>query len=333
MGFRLVLDQRLQLMECPFVQSASHLFACAYPFSNVGQIFHYDRSYLGLKSLLNNVFAHDVVRMLDTARFLARDFLQQLFGRLRTVGLQLAPFRQKLMSIVADLASAIEFTAACSSENIFTKVHAHDAGLLVGGRVGQIQDQIQVPTALLKKKLGFLVDSLGKIGLLKQTHLHFNTNAPLQGIQRKRCPLNRVGPFIKMDASILVELDDWYRLTLQNALGFVRLTDRKNGVTNHLGAQRTRGSYLGVAQVMEGNSVPTPIFDGKWNDLIASGLEGISQAGQQIRLLLSRLQLDANGSFHRAKNCANLLFYSQTKTRGQRFLSALKSRVSALSIG
>jgi hypothetical protein len=84
---------------------------------------------------------------------------------------------------------------------------------------------------------------------------------------------------------------------------------------------------------MEGNSVPTPIFDGKWNDLIASGLEGISQAGQQTRLLSSRLQLDANGSFHRAKNCANPLFYSQTKTREQRFLSALKSRVSALSIG
>ena len=107
MDFRFVLDQRLQLMECPTVKAASHFLARSNPFADMSQLFHNDRSRLSVYCLLNDLFAHYVVGMLDTARFLARDFLQKLFCRCRTVGLQAAPFRQKFMSFMADFSSAI----------------------------------------------------------------------------------------------------------------------------------------------------------------------------------------------------------------------------------
>ncbi len=74
MSFRFVLNQRLQLVESPFVKSTSHFLACSYPFSNMGQIFHYDSPCLYLNRLLNDLFAHLVIDMLDAAGFLARDF-------------------------------------------------------------------------------------------------------------------------------------------------------------------------------------------------------------------------------------------------------------------
>jgi len=323
MGFGFVLNQRLQLMEGPSVKTAAYFFARPNPLSDIGQIFHNDCSCVRLYRLLDNLLAHYVIDLLDAAGFFARDLLQKLFGRLSAVGLKTAPFRQKFMSFMTDFSSAKKFSAARCSKNVFTKIYSYYALFLANRLIWQIQDQIEVPVSLPKGKFGFFGDSLRKIRLLKGTHLHFNTHSTLQGIERKGISLQGIGSFIKMDTSIFVKSDNRHILTFHNAFVFIRLTDGKNRIANHLGPQ-LRGSPDGsVANVMEGNTIPTSMLDCKRDNLIATTQKFISQRLKLIRLFFSQFKLYADSPFHRAKNYANRLFYTQPNIEERQFLLAI----------
>ena len=301
MGFGFVLNQRLQLMEGPSVKTASNFFAGPNPFSDIRQIFHNDCSGIRLYSLLNHLLAHYVINMLDTAGFLARDFLQKLFGRLRIVGLKTTSFGQKFMSFMTDFSSAKKFSTARCSKNVFTKIYSYYAFFLANRLIRQIQDQIEVPVALPKGELGFFGYALRKIDLLKGPHLHFNTHSPLQGIERKGISLQRIGSFIKMDASVFVKTNHWYILAFHNALVFIRLTDGKNRIANHLGSQLRGGPDRSVANVMEGNTIPTSMLNCKWNNLITTLQKLISQRLKLIRLIFSQFKFYTDGPFHSAE--------------------------------
>jgi hypothetical protein len=66
-------------------------------FTNIGQIFQYNHSNILSYSLFNDLPAHFMVNLLHTARLSTRDFLLQLFCRLRTVGLECAPFGKEFI--------------------------------------------------------------------------------------------------------------------------------------------------------------------------------------------------------------------------------------------
>ena len=316
MGFGFVLNQRLQLTESPSVKTASYFFARPNPLSDIGQILHDDGSCIRLYRLLNHLFTHYVIDLLDTACFLARDFLQKLFRRLRSVGLQTAPFRQKLMSLMTDFSSAKKFSAAGCSKNIFAKIYPHYAFVLANRLIWQIQNQVEVPVPLSKGKLGFFGNPLRKISLLKGAHLHFNTHSPLQGIEGKKISFQGIGSFIKMDASIFVKSDHWHVLAFHNAFVFICLANGKNRIANHLGSQLRRSPDRSIANVMEGHTIPTSMLNSKGNNLITSIQKCISQRRKLIRLIFGQSKFYANRSFHRAKNYANRLFYTQLKYRG-----------------
>ncbi len=143
-----VLDQSVQLVKCPSVKTAPHFFVCPNPLTNIRQVFQHNRSCLGAYGLLNNLFAHLVIDMLDAACLFARDFLQQLSRRLRTVGLQAAPLGQKRIACVANPSSSKKFSATRRSEDVLPKVytrHSLEGNLLW---IREIKDKIEIPVSL-----------------------------------------------------------------------------------------------------------------------------------------------------------------------------------------
>lgn len=333
MAFGFILNQGLELLERPSVKTAPYLFPCPYPLPDVRQIFHDNRTYLCSYSLLNNLFAHFMIYMLNTTSLFTRDFLQQLFCRLRTVGLQAAPLGQKFISLVADVSSTKELSTAQRSKNIFTDIYAHYTAICANGLIRQIQNQIEIPFTLFTDQFSFFRNSLIKMRLLKQAHFHFNANSSLQGVKGKKFSLNRVSSFIKMDTPIFVKMDRWNRLAFKNGSALVSLADRKNSVTNHLGAELRRAPYFGITKIMQSYPIPASMFNSKRNNTIACHQKSVLQVREQLRLVFSCLKLYANGTFHRAKNYANILFYLQPRLEERRFLPVLKDRVSAPSKG
>src|SRR5579863_8244541 len=101
----LIFNLRLQLKIRPPVEPGSNPFTGFNSAADVFQVFEDNYPCLLFNGFLYNLFAHLMVDLLHTASFFTRDFLQQLFCRLRTVGLKASSFGKKLVSFVTDLAS------------------------------------------------------------------------------------------------------------------------------------------------------------------------------------------------------------------------------------
>jgi dienelactone hydrolase len=82
-----------------------------------------------------------------------------------------------------------------------------------------------------------------------------------------------------------------------------------------------------------GHGINIPNLPIKWDNLVAYSKKLISQCLQKVRLSFRCQKLYADGSFHKAKNYANRLFYTQRNTEERQFLPALKDWVSLPSIG
>jgi hypothetical protein len=166
---------------------------------------------------------------------------------------------------------------------------------------------------------------------LEAPHLHFNTNPSLKSIERKGVSFQEVGSFIKMDASVFVKSDHRHVLALRNAFVFICLADGKNHIANHLRSQPRGSPKWSIANVMEGNSIPTAMLDCKRDCLVTRAQKLISQRLELIRLIFGQLKFYANRPFHRAKNCINRLFYLQP-TEERQFLPAMNDWVSLPSL-
>src|SRR5271170_571064 len=332
MRLRLVFQKHLQLVKRPAVQTGSCTSASFDPFANIFQIFKNDDSCVDSKSFFHNLFAHFMIHLSHPARFSARDCLQQLFCRLRTVGLKPAPKGEKLISLIADPASANQLTAAHCSGIIFSEVYPKQCWVLAQYWIGKIQNKVEIPFAFFTNQFRFFMDSFYKIGLLKLSDTHFYFNTLIQGVQRKRVAFNRIGSFIEVHTRALAKQDFWNFFAFIDIPIFICFADSKESVADHLRAQRGLLSDFRVTKVMQGDAIPTPIFYRKRNDLIASFDKSLSQSEKLLMLLGANFKFDRNSAFHKTKRIFATLFKFNRK-RGARFLPALKDGVSACQLG
>lgn len=311
------------------MKTASHSFAPFDPLPNVGQALQDKYTCLDIECFPDDLLADCVVDMLDTAGFFARDFLEQLSSRLRTVGLKLAPFCEKLVSFVAGLAPTKEFSAAGCSEYVFPYVDPEPQIVSKGYRMGELDDQVEVPDPLFTDQLCLSKLSLRKKALLKQPHGHGDLDSPLECVKRKNPFRDRIGSFVEVDAFPLVKPNRGDFRIFRKSFCFIGLANRKNCVANHLRSKGKTGPHVRVGQVMQGHPIPAAILDHNRNKTVANR-EKLLSKGQKLRLLLwSRLQFDADRPFHVAKSVSNNHYIHNSKE--QRFLPTLKDRVSALS--
>lgn len=308
--FGFVLDHGLELAKAPAMESAPHLPTRLDSLADVGKVLQYDDSCSLSNCLLDDLFADFVVNLPNMAHLFTRDFLQQLFCRLRTVGLQSAPFGKIFASFMADLASAKEFSAACGSKDVFSDVYSEE-GCFVGKRnIGKVKNEVEVPSSLSEDKFGLLVEALREIVLLKRPHAHGDSDAFPEGVKGKGIAPDGVGTLIEMDAAVCVEADGGNGLFFRDGSIFVSPAHRENGVADHLRAQKRRGTDFFVDEMVEGDAVPAPMLNYRRNNLVARSQVGFAQSQKFLALLICHFKTYADGAFHWLKRMvfANFIF-------------------------
>ena len=247
----LVLDKRLELSKSPTVQTGAHPFSRPNPLSDIYQVLQHNYACLLLNRLLDDLFAEFVIHMSHTTSFSARDFLQQLFCRLRTVGLKCASLCKKLISFMADLASATKLFGTCCKNVVFSQVDTQKILTWLKRRIGKVQNQIEVPSSFFTDQFPLFRNSLREVSPLERAKLQRHFDSLAQSVQGNRLAFNRIGPLIKMDASSLTKTNGRDGFVRKNGFGRVGFANRINRVADHLGAKRRSTTHFFIHKVMQ----------------------------------------------------------------------------------
>src|SRR6266513_2320120 len=144
--------------------------------------------------------------------------------------------------------------------------------------------------------------------VIPEDHRHPHT--PLQGVERDRFALERIGAVVEMDAGA-VKRQGWDRRVLggvsQSRLRAIRLTHREDGVARHLCAQRSLLSQCSVTELMQGDPIPTARSLHQWYEPIAGIGVGGAQCTQSDGLLRRHVQSNAGGAHHALSPVRDLL--------------------------
>src|SRR5690242_7706498 len=173
-----------------------------------------------------------MIDMFHASAFFARDFLQQLSCRLRTVGLKGTALCKKFISFAADLASSADFSSACCKNVILSQINSEQTLYFFSRRIGKIQHKIKISFSLFTNQLPFFGYSSRKVGFLEGTPFHAHFNAFIQSVQRDGFSLNTVGSFVKMDTFALVKDNFRHLFFRQNRFCFVSLAHRKYSIAD-----------------------------------------------------------------------------------------------------
>jgi hypothetical protein len=134
-----------------------------------------------------------------------------------------------------------------------------------------------------------------------------------------------------MDASPVVKTNQRDVFTLSNPLIFIGLTDRENGIANHLSPQLRSIADLLVTQIMQCNTIPTAIFNSNGHNAIASSKISIAQLEKLLALLFMSFEFYAYSSLLHKRDIMVKYYFNYNPNREQRFILAFKDRISALS--
>src|SRR3984893_18503136 len=239
-GTGLVLNKAPQLPERPAVQPCAHAPACPKAIADVREVLHHDRGRANASGLFENRLARFVVDVFDTPPFLAGDLPESLSRTLAAVGLEATTQGQMLITPMAQCLSAPDPARAGGGESIFPDIHAyHWAGChryAVGGGHGEIEK----PLPCAKHQFRFLRPAARQDLSLVIPEDHRHPHASLQGVERDRLALERVGAVVEMDAGA-VKRQGWNRHVFadapQSSLRAIRLAHREDGVARQLRAQ------------------------------------------------------------------------------------------------
>ncbi len=311
LGF--VLDKHLELTKAPPVQPGPESFSSLDPLADVSQVFKYNHSCLLVYRFLNDLFTEFMVGMSHTAPFFARDFLQQLSCRWRTVGLKDTPFCKKLISLMADLASAKNLSTAGCKNVILPQIHSQKIFTLLKGWIGKIQNKVKIPFSLFTDQLALFWDAFQKALFLKGAKSHLNLDSFSKCIKRNGLTLDCISPFIKMGASSLAKDNQRNFFLRKNSLSLISFTDRKDGIADHLRSQRRAFSNLRIDEGMESISIPAPIFSSNSSNLVAGRKIGLLQLQKFFTLLKGCVQSDADRSLHGQKLSLEFILFSTLK--------------------
>src|ERR1700694_2103402 len=124
-GKGLVLDEALQLPECPAMQPCAHAPTCAEAIADVREVLHHDHRRANASGFLENRLAVFVVDVFDTPQFMAGARPESLKRTLAAVGLETTTQGQMLITPMAQCLSAPDPARAGGGESIFPDIHAH----------------------------------------------------------------------------------------------------------------------------------------------------------------------------------------------------------------
>src|SRR5882762_2385038 len=259
-GTGLVFDKALQLPERPAVQPCAHAPARPKAIANVREVLHHDRGRTNASGFFQNRLARFVVDVFDAPPFLAGDLPESLSRTLAAVGLEATTQGQMLITPMAQCLSAPDPARAGGGESIFPDIHAHHGAGCHRFGVGRLNDEIEKPLPAAKHQFRFLRQAARQDLSLVIPEDHRHPHASLQGVERDRLALERVGAVVEMDAGA-VKRKGWNRRVLGDAspssLRAIRLAHREDGVTRHLRAQRRLPPHATVAELMQGDPIPT----------------------------------------------------------------------------
>src|SRR3569832_2014403 len=174
---------------------------------------------------------------------------------------------------MTDLATIDNFSTAKGSDNILSEVDTDSGIILFPWSIRQIENEVKIPSPFFTDQFAFFRDSFRKILCLKRPHLHFNLNPSFQGVKRDHVAFDRIGPFVKMNTAVFAKLDCRNNLIFDNASIFISFADGKDSIAGHLGSKPRVRSNFSIREVMQGNTVPTPMLHHKRNKAIASCME------------------------------------------------------------
>src|ERR1700674_3985408 len=297
----LVLDKALQLPECPAVQSCAHAPTCPKAIADVREVLHHDRGRTNASGFLENRLARFVVDVFDTPPFLAGDLPESLSRTLAAVGLEATTQGQMLITPMARCLSAPDPARAGGGESIFPDIHAHHGAGCHRFAVGRRNDEIEKPLPAAKHQFRFLRQAARQDPALVMPEDHRHPHASLQGVERDRLALERIGAVVEMDAGA-AKRQGWNRRVLgdasQRSLRAIRLAHREDGVARHLRAQRRLLPQAPVTDLMQGDPIPTARgLHQRYEPIAAVGV-GRPQCTQSGGLLRRHIQSNAGGTHH-----------------------------------
>ena len=271
----------------------------------------------------DNLYCYTVVHMANRTLLSARDMPQALLENLCFEGVACVP---KIGLFCSKSPSSKQLPCGGSGQNIFAQIYPDSLARLYERHIGQIQDEVEKPSFALSNKFGFFDFAQIQKFFVKRTDFKLNADPFLQGKKRKNLSFQRVGPLIEVDRAPIFKKDGpGVFKGLQCLGGF------GNCVAAHLSAQFREFFSQGIiAQVMQSN--PISFLFGQRNSCRSVACSGklILQSSQRLSFAFSNDKLDRNSAFH-AKKYMAVKNYTP-KQKEQRFFSALKGQVSALSI-
>src|SRR5437016_351839 len=309
-GTGLVLDEALQLPERPAVEPCAHAPAGPKAVADVREILHYDRGGPNASGFLENRLARFVIDVFDTPPFLAGDLPESLSCTLAAVGLEPTTQGQMLITPMAQCLSAPDPAGAGGGESIFPHIHAQHGAGCNRFTVGALNGEIEKPFASTKYQFRLLRQAARQDLSLVIPEDHRHPHASLQGVERERLALERIGAVVEMDAGA-VKRQGWDRRVLgdasQSSLRAIRLAHREDGVARHLRAQRGLLPQCSVAELMQGDPIPTARSLHQWYEPIAGIGVGGAQCTQYDGLLRRHVQSNAGGAHHALSPVRDLL--------------------------
>src|SRR6266853_5897503 len=252
-GAGLVLDEALQLAECPAVQSCAHAPTRAEAIADVRKVLHHDRGRANASGFLENRLVRFVVDVFDTPPFLAGDLPEFLNRTLAAVGLGATTQGQMLIAPMAQCLSAPDPARAGGGESIFPDIHAHHRAGSHPFAVGRLNGEIETPSPAAKHQFRFLRQAARQDLALVIPEDHRHQHASPQRVERERLAPERIRAVIEMDAGA-VKRQGWNRRVFgdasQSSLRTIRLAHREDGVARHLCAQRGLLPQASVTELM-----------------------------------------------------------------------------------
>src|SRR2546430_10447710 len=209
-GTCLVLDKALQLPERPAVQPCAHAPACPKAIADVREVLHHDRGRADASGFLENRLARFVVDVFDTPPLLAGDLPESLNRTLAAVGLETTTQGRMLITPMAQCLSAPDPARAGGGESIFPDIHAHHEAGRHPFAVGRLNGEIEKPLPSAKHQFRFLRQAARQDLALVIPEDQRHPHAPLQGVERDRLALERIGAAVEMDAGA-VKRQRWDR--------------------------------------------------------------------------------------------------------------------------
>src|SRR5437016_255549 len=309
-GTGLVFDKALQLPERPAVEPCAHTPAGPKAVADVREILHYDGGRADASGFLENRLARFVIDVFDTPPFLAGDLPEFLNRTLAAVGLEPTTQGQMLITPMAQCLSAPDPARAGGGESIFPNIHAHHGAGCHRFTVGGLNGEIEKPFASTKYQFRLLRQAARQDLALVIPEDHRHPHASLQGVERDRLVLERIGAVVEMDAGA-VKGQGWDRRVLggasQSSLRAIRLAHREDGVAHHLRAQRRLLPQGSVAELMQGHPIPTARgLHQRYEPIAGIGVGG-AQCTQYDGLLRRHVQSNAGGAHHALSPVRDLL--------------------------